>query len=212
MNIHKVISIKAVSNTAFVLQFTRCEISFRPGLHITVGIPGGESRPYSIYNAPADDYMEVLVKEVQNGVVTPLLSQLKPGDNINVGQPRGYFCLPEVYNGEKICLIATGTGIAPFHSFVKSYPNLKYHLYHGVRDMEETYELDDYDSDFVTVCTSRTAEGDYEGRVTGAIKNISVEEYSYFYICGSYEMVDDVYDILEAKGVEKEQIKTEGYF
>ena len=212
MKDHKVISLRAVSKTAFVLRFTRENKEFVPGLHISVGLPGSESRPYSIYSGAESDYLEILVKEVKNGVVTPLLSNLLPGDKVKVGEPRGYFCLPDDYKGEKVCLIATGTGIAPYHSFIKSIPKINFHLYHGVRDLNETYDLDCYSRSSVTVCTSRSNDGDIVGRVTEAIKCLNVEDYSLFYVCGSYEMVDDVYEILETKGVYREQIKTEGYF
>ncbi len=212
MHIHKVISIRAVSKTAFVLRFTKENRNFIPGLHISVGIAGEENRPYSIYSSLGNDYLEILVKEIPNGVITPLLRKLNSGDEIKVGKPRGYFCLPEDYGGEKLCLIATGTGIAPFHSFIESYSDLNFHLFHGVKDSTEAYDLDHYDRSKVTLCTSRSAEGDIQGRVTEAVKDINVSEYSYFYICGSYEMLDDVYELLEEKGVERERIKTEGYF
>ncbi len=212
MKIHKVIDIRAVSSTAFVLRFTREERDFIPGLHISVGIPEDENRPYSIYSGVNDDYFEILVKEIPNGLVTPKLGKLTPGDIIKVGKPRGYFCLPEGYRREKICLIATGTGIAPFHSFVCSFNDLNYHLYHGVKDLSEAYDIKDYERSRVTLCTSRSKDGDFHGRVTEVIKKIDASEFSYFYICGSYEMLDDIYDILEEKGVKREMIKTEGYY
>jgi NAD(P)H-flavin reductase len=212
MKTHKIISIRAVSKTAFILRLTREDMQFTPGLHISVGIPGEENRPYSIYNGIDKDYLEILVKEIPNGMVTPKLRKLNAGDEIKVGLPRGYFCPPENYNGEKLCLIATGTGIAPFHSFVESNLQMNYHLYHGVKDLNEAYDLSFYDRDKITICTSRTDEGDVKGRVIKALKTIKVDDFSYFYICGSYEMLDDVYDLLEEKGVERERIKTEGYF
>ncbi|TLX73951.1 oxidoreductase [Labilibacter sediminis] len=212
MKIHKVLNVRAVSKTAFILRFNREGKNFEPGLHISVGLPGDENRPYSIYNGVGKDYLEILVKEIPNGLVTPKLKRLKPGNEIKVGKPRGYFCLPDNYNGEKLCLIATGTGIAPFHSFIESYPNLNYHLYHGVKDLSEAYDLNFYNSESITLCTSRTEEGDVMGRVTKAMKNIKVDQFDYFYICGSYEMLDEVYELLEDKGVKRDKIKTEGYF
>ena len=212
MKTHEVINIRAVSKTAFVLRLTREGKQFEPGLHISVGIPGEENRPYSIYSGTDKDYLEILVKEIPNGMVTPQLRKLSAGDEIKVGKPRGYFCPPEYNNGEKLCLIATGTGIAPFHSFIESDSHLNYHLYHGVKDLNEVYDLSFYDRDKITICTSRTDEGDVKGRVIKALNMINIDEFSYFYICGSYEMLDDVYDLLLEKGVERERIKTEGYF
>jgi ferredoxin-NADP reductase len=212
MKIHKVVSIRAVSETAFVLRMSKEGLVFVPGLHISVGIIGEENRPYSIYSGIHQNYLEILVKEIPDGLVTPELSKLKPGDDINVGQPRGYFCLPEDITGEKICLIATGTGIAPFHSFIVSNPDLDYHLFHGVKDIQEAYDLENYKRNNVTVCTSKTTEGDFSGRVTQALKNVDLSAFSFFYLCGNYEMIDDVYDVLESGGISKDKIKTEGYF
>ena len=212
MQNHKVIEVRELTSSTFILRFNRDNVDFKPGLHISVGIPKEDNRPYSIYSGIEDDYLEILVKEVPSGVVTPQLSKLMPNDDIKVGKPRGYFCLPEDYNGEKICFIATGTGIAPFHSYVKSVPTLNYQLYFGVKEIADAYEIQTYKNDQVTVCTSRKDDGDFYGRVSEAIKTVNEQEFSYFYICGSYDMIDDVYDILIEKGVKKEQIKTEGYF
>ena len=111
-----------------------------------------DQREYSVYNSEKDDYLEILVREVLDGKVSLQLKQCKPGQLLQVNGPFGSFGLePFDMFSRKLVFIASGTGISPFHSFVKSYPGINYILIHGVRYKNEAYERNDYDSrvDFV---------------------------------------------------------------
>ena len=63
----------------------------------------------------------------------------------------------------KIHLIATGTGIAPFRSMVKSYSNLNLVIQVVKKENELYYknDLNDY-----TSCISQENKGNFQGRVT----------------------------------------------
>ena len=53
---------------------------FKPGQWLNLGLPGTrEQREYSIYSSPNDDYLEVLVKEIPDGALSPTLRKRKPG-------------------------------------------------------------------------------------------------------------------------------------
>ena len=108
--------------------------------------------------------------------------------------------------------IASGTGIAPFHSFVNSYPDLDYQLLHGVRYAEEAYDSDIYGRERYTLCTSRDEKGDYQGRITEYLENHPVDKDADYYLCGNSNMIHDVYDILREQGVETGRIHAEVYF
>jgi len=209
---HKVLMLRAVSDTAFVLRITREELSFTPGMYVSLGISSNEVRPYSIYSGINDLYLEFLIKVIPDGNVSLALSQLNYGDDVWVGNLRGHFVLPENANMSKLCLIATGTGIAPFHSYVKSYPELDYQLLHGIRNVFEIYDVESYERDRIIFCSSRDGKGDFNGRVTDYIKQMPLESINHFYICGNYDMIDEVYEILISNGIMKDCIKTEGYY
>ena len=112
----------------------------------------------------------------------------------------------------KLVFIATGTGIAPFHSFVKSYPGIDYMLIHGVRYNNEAYERNDYDPLRYILCTSKEKNGSYKGRVTRFLPGYPVDQDMLFYLCGNNSMIYEVYHILRNKGIQDERIFTEVYF
>ncbi len=210
----KVQHIRELTPSTYVLRFDRENIPFIAGQHILLtSDTEKQAREYSIYNGEQDDYFEVLIKEVQEGIVSRELKMLNTGDEMGFEQPVGYFILkPEERNNKKYLFIASGTGIAPFHSFVKSYPELDYTLLHGVRVVNEAYDRSHYDSDKYVLCTSRSKEGDFHGRVTDYLKANDIPPDTVCYLCGNVEMIHDAYDILLDKGISSENIHAEVYF
>ena len=214
-NLHKVLAINHLSESTFVLRFERKNLPFKPGQHIGVGPENSTyTREYSVYSGVDDDYLEILVKEVLNGFISPILKNLKPGDFIQVEEPRGYFSLPTGWTPEeRFLFIATGTGIAPFHSFVKSNTGLNYTLFHGISTTSETCQPNFYPPERLILCTSRENQPSiFQGRVTDLLKTYSLGEISRIYLCGNVNMINDVYDIL-GKGIFPiDKIHSEVYF
>jgi ferredoxin--NADP+ reductase/benzoate/toluate 1,2-dioxygenase reductase subunit len=211
----KVRSIRELTPSAYVLQFDRNNIPFRAGQHILLGKKGDlQAREYSIYSAEQDDFFEVLIKEVKEGLVSRQLKVMKPGDPVNFENPVGYFVLKnEDIHKKKYLFIASGTGIAPFHSFVKSYPGLDYRLLHGVRYADEAYEKQSYEKERLVLCSSRDENGDYHGRVTDYLRDHPVQDKNTLcYFCGNCEMIHEAYDILLKQGIPSENLFAEVYF
>jgi ferredoxin/flavodoxin---NADP+ reductase len=211
---HKVINIRHLTESTYVLRFTRNEMQFRAGQHIIVGLKGEmDQREYSIYSGENDDYLEILVKEVKNGNISSKLKQCKKEDLLQVDGPFGSFGI-EKYNllSKKHIFIATGTGISPFHSMVRSYPGLNYSLIHGVRLRSEAYEIGEYDPNRVILCTSKEKSKGRSGRVTGFLTKFSVTGDMLFYLCGNGNMIYEVFHILNDKGILAENIISEVYF
>ncbi len=209
------ISVRELTPTAYVLRFERNGIPFRAGQHILLGKKDDlQAREYSVYSAEQDDYFEVLIKEVRDGMVSKQLKKLKPGDPVNFENPVGYFILKdEDIASRKFLFIASGTGIAPFHSFVRSYPGLDYYLLHGVRYAAEAYENSHYDKKRLVRCTSRDEKGDFRGRVTDYLRTHSIADTNTLcYFCGNCEMIHEAYDIMLKQGVLSENLFAEVYF
>jgi ferredoxin--NADP+ reductase/benzoate/toluate 1,2-dioxygenase reductase subunit len=189
-------------------------MQFKSGQHIIIGLEGElNQREYSVYSGEKDDYLEILVREVINGNVSSQLKHCEPGQLLQVNGPFGSFGI-EPFNmfSRKLVFIATGTGIAPFHSFIRSYPGINYTLIHGVRYKIEAYESDDYDSRRYILCTSKENNGGHKGRVTGFLPGYPINQDMLFYMCGNNNMIYEVYHILRDKGVQDEKIFTEVYF
>jgi ferredoxin/flavodoxin---NADP+ reductase len=213
MEYHKVTEIRYISNTVFVLCFERKDIQFIPGQHLNVGLPGEEDRPYSIYSGYSEEHLEILVKEVEHGNISRKLKLVEPGDLITVDVPTGYFTIEEELK-EKVpfWFIGTGTGISPFHCFVMSYKDLDYRIVHGIKAGDESFWRQDYEEGRYISCTSRDSNGDFSGRITEYLRIAELDSEASYLVCGGYEMIDQVFDLLISKGISKFRIKTEGYF
>ena len=211
---HKIRQIRFLTEGTFVLRLDRGKMQFKSGQHIIVGLKRELNlREYSVYSGENDDYLEILVREVLNGKVSLQLKQCKPGQLLQVNGPFGSFGLEKFdMFSRKLVFIASGTGIAPFHSFVRSYPGINYILLHGVRYNIEAYERSDYDNHRYILCTSKERKGENKGRVTRFLHGYPVKPDMLFYLCGNNSMIYEVYHILRDKGIRDENIFSEVYF
>jgi ferredoxin--NADP+ reductase/benzoate/toluate 1,2-dioxygenase reductase subunit len=213
--LHEIDEIRHLNDSTFVVKLEKNNLKFKAGQHINVGPANSiHTREYSIYSGEDDEFLEILVKEVSDGFISPVLKKQRPGNMLVVEEPVGYFSLPRKYNpGEKFLFIASGTGISPFHSFIKSNPGLDYTLLHGIRDNTEKYDSDFYDLSRYIACTSRQkSDNSYFGRVTDYLEENPVHTNTRCYLCGNSSMIHDVYDILETQAVPSEMIHAEVYF
>ena len=211
---HKIIQTRFLTDRTFVLRFERGNMQFRAGQHIIVGLEGElDQREYSVYSGENDDYLEILVREVLDGKVSLKLKQCQPGQHLQVNGPFGSFGLEKFdMFSRKLVFIASGTGISPFHSFVKSYPGIDYLLIHGVRYKNEAYEREEYDPARYILCTSKEYNEGRKGRLTSFLPGFRVKIDMQFYLCGNNSMIYEASHILGDKGVRDENIFTEVYF
>lgn len=197
---YKVISVREISPTAFVLRIERNGFQFTPGQCATVGIPEiATNREYSIYSGVDDDFLEFLIKEVKGGVVSTYLRNLKKDQKLTVDGPFGLFNIGSL--DKKYIFICTGTGVAPFHSMVKSFPKLDCIVLHGIKSATEEYDKNDYKK--YTACISPE-------RVTNYLRENKLN--GQFYLCGNSAMINDAYDILREQGVNGSDIHSESFF
>ena len=211
---YKVENIRKLTENTFILSLPQSRFKFEAGQHVSISIKGDyQSREYSIYSSENAKNLEVLVKEVEGGYFSPKLKHLKIGDHVEVHGPFGKFGLDEKRKEtHKHVFIASGTGIAPFHSMVKSNPGIDYSIIHGVRYLNEAYEIEEYDRERVTVCTSRDNKGDFTGRLTEYLKKTDFDKNTCFYLCGNSDMIFDAMEILKSKGFDRESVTVEVYF
>jgi len=211
---HKIITVRHLTDSAFVVRLERNGLVFQTGQFIILKYGNSvDQREYSVYSGENDDFLEVLVREVEGGKISGKLKQLKPGDELDVTGPYGFFKFsPGQFGSKKFLFIATGTGISPFHSFIKTYPELDYRLIHGVRYGEEAYEHCDFEKEKITLCTSGESNGDFYGRLTDYLYTQKPDAETNCFLCGNSEMIYEVFDILTGKGVPVSNIYSEVYF
>lgn len=179
------------------------------GITMETGI---EPRLYSIASGENDPWMDILFTRKEEGRLTPLLSKIKPGHGIMISKPFGEFtrCEPASY------WIASGTGIAPFRSMLRSGKGFDNQLIYGNRQLSSFYfneELSQLLGERYVKCSSVGAKDCFQGRVTDFILQMNdLKIDKQFYLCGSAEMVVDVRDILISRGVSFKNINAEIYF
>ena len=211
---YKVEEVRKLTDDTFSIRLPKARFNFKAGQHISVGIHGDyQSREYSIYSGEQDEYLEVLVKEVKDGYFTPKLSKIKSGNLVEVNGPFGKFRIDEKkISDHKFVFIASGTGIAPFRSMVRTYPELDYQIIHGVRYGQEAYDKNEYDPERHVLCTTGDKTGQVQGRLTKYLKKESFDKNTQFYLCGNSNMIFDALDILKDKGFDRDQVHCEVYF
>lgn len=214
MRSHKVTEIRHLTPSTYIIRMEKNDFQFKTGQYITLGFKGSiDRREYSIYSSENDDFLEVLIKEVDQGLVSKKLKRCKVGDDLDVDGPFGHFSLQDdEIKKKKFLFIATGTGISPIHSFIGTHPEMDYKLLHGVRNETEAYERESYHNGNYILCTSREKSGDFHGRVTEYLKQNPIPSDTVCYLCGNCHMIYEAYDILEKQGITLGPIHTEVYF
>lgn len=183
-------------------------------------------RAYSFVNPPSSNDIEIYATRVADGLLSPRLHALKPGDTVFVSaRASGYFTLNEVPDGEHLWLLATGTAIGPYLSILRE-PDAwrrfrKIILIHAVRfsaDLSYQAEINQLKEQYpeqliVQPFVSREpAPLALPGRIPQAIADGMLErhiglplspEKSQIMLCGNPDMVRETKAVLESMGFVK---------
>ena len=99
-------------------------------------------RAYSIVSPNYEEHLEFLSIKVAGGPLTSRLRHVRPGDEVLVSRkPTGTLLLADLNPGERLYLLSTGTGAAPFLSLIRDpelYERFREVIFvHGVRQVDE---------------------------------------------------------------------------
>ncbi len=208
--------VKAVNfktDTLFELVLERGTFKFEPGNCVAIFNLEDESRPYSISSGMDEDVLRFLIRSVPDGSVSLWLAERQPGDKVQVSDPFGWF-RPGQSDQDSV-FIATGTGIAPFLSYIRSSPErLPLACLYGVGLAEETFALDELKAcpNFQLAVSRETVDSCFHGRVSGLLENLPLSPEIHFYLCGLDVMIDEVSNWLEQHGIDYVQIHREVFF
>ena len=214
-----ILGMKKYSEGDFIIRLERHKgFSFESGQFIMVHA-GETEKPFSIAFSNKREIV-LLIKEHEQGAVTPYLAKVKKGEQLKISGPYGTLRFAK-NTGKEIFFVAAGTGIAPFRCMVfdavKSSKN-KISLIYGFRDdfyFEKDFKkLEQKHKNFkIYGCCTGNVPGwkGRKGRVTehlvDIIKNSNGKEV---YVCGSRDMVESSKDVLiKSLGFKKEQIHVE---
>ena len=142
----KVLSVRHWTDTLFSFTATRnTGFRFQNGQFAMIGLEV-DGRPllraYSMASANHEDELEFFSIKVADGPLTSRLQRIKEGDTILVGRKAtGTLVADNLIPGQRLLLLSTGTGLAPFASLIKD-PDVyeKFEsivLVHGCRQVTE---------------------------------------------------------------------------
>ena len=214
----EVLEIKNLSATVKSFRLTAPdEFDYEPGQFVTVLIRDSERRSYSITGCEKG-WFEIALNKVPNGVGSTHFHSLKVGDNVKLIGPLGTFMLKD--DTQSAVFVSTGTGITPYVCMIPKLlqkTDKKVYLIAGFKTEDEilyrdffTHLQEKYPHFEYHTITSREGK---QGRVQDLLKKLIPEDFEGdYYLCGLWEMIKDVGQILSSeRKVLKERIIFERY-
>ncbi len=229
---------------------------FTPGQFTTIGLPGNAKRhrdsmpedppsppdkmirrAYSIASGSVQkDHLELYVKMVTTGQLTPRLFALEPGDKLWLApKVTGMFTLEEVPKDKNIIFFATGTGLAPYMSMLRSSVIIKeerqYAVVHGAynsrdlgyRDELLTIERLCHNFIYIPIISHPQDEPTEWKGLTGFVRQAWTDglirdkwglditpENTHAFLCGHPEMITGMIELLGASGFSEHSKKVPG--
>lgn len=200
----------------FELQLRKDGMNFVPGDCVALfGADEKTSRPYSMASGVDEDILRFVIRRMGQGEVSPWLADRKPGDKVKVSPPFGWFRPGPKNDGQEFVFVATGTGISPFLSHFRSTPERPpLQCLYGVRQFQDAVDLEWLRASCnVRLAVSReNIEGCHRGRVTELLDDMPCAPDIHYYLCGLDDMIDEVSNWLEQKGVQITNIHRECFF
>lgn len=223
------------------LQVAAPDVTFTAGQfgRLALPAPPGHNepmigRPYSFVNPPDRQPHEFYFIVVPGGPLTPRLAALAVGDPVWLApRANGFFCADEVPPADVLWCLATGTGLGPFLSILRTAePWTRFGrvvLVHAVRRAEElTYRDEIADVGhahagafaYLPMVSREAHPGALSGRIPAAIADGRLEaaagtalaaENSHAMLCGNPAMVDDTQAVLAARGMRRHRRKEPGH-
>ena len=209
---------------------------FEAGQFIKLGLEIGSEiigRPYSLVNAPGEQSLEFCLSVVPDGPLSGQLAALDAGDAVLVApRANGFLVLSEVSGGSQLWLIASGTGVGPFLSILKTaLPWQRFErvvLVQAARLASELMyratvsELMNKHPDkfvFIPFVSRESTDFALPGRISHAIETGQLEirancqfsaAHSQIMLCGNPQMVDEVQRLLIERGLKKNKRRDPG--
>ena len=202
-----------------------------PGQHVDVRLTAEDGyqaqRSYSIASAPEDGHLMLTVEELQDGEVSPYLTdELRPGDKIELRGPIGGYFVWEPSEGGPLMLVAGGSGIVPLMAMIRTRAaagnETETRLLYSARSEDDLIyrdELERLSGNGLTVVHALTDSQppgwtSYARRVDAemlAEVAPSPAERPRFYACGPTPFVEAVAEALVRLGHDPLAIKTERF-
>ena len=211
----------------FSIRVAGVSLGFEAGQFVRIALATEIARPFSFVNPPADPVLEFHGVVVPDGALSPRLARLAPGDTLHVASnPAGFFVLSEIPDAETLWLLATGTGIAPFLSILRTEAPWRrfrdvavVHAVRHARDLAYRDVIARTAARNVTIVSREPHPGSLTGRIPELLRDgrleraagVQLDERSHVMLCGNPAMIADTTAALVARGLRKHRRRTPGH-
>jgi len=244
-NEERVLSVHHWTDRLFTFTTTRDpSLRFSNGHFTMIGLRVNDKpllRAYSIASPNYEEHLEFLSIKVEEGPLTSRLQHIQVGDTVIVGKkPTGTLLIDYLTPAQRLYLLSTGTGLAPFLSIIRdpeTYAKFEsVVVVHGVRQVDELAyhdliadhlpqheflgEMIRQQLRYYPTVTRETYRN--MGRVTTLIENGKLfkdlglpalnPQQDRVMLCGSPGMLHDLKHMLEAQGFVEGNTSTPGDF
>ena len=237
----KVTGLGRWTDSLYTLEVEAPEVTFVAGQFARVALsapPGAKEpmlgRPYSFVNPPHRQPHEFYFIVLPDGPLSPRLAALHPGDAVwLLPRANGFFSISEVAEADVLWCIATGTGVGPFLSILRTgEPWQKFArvvLVHATRFANELTYRDAIAEirreragafAYVPMVSREPAPGALTGRIPAAIADGRLEgragvpltaANAHVMLCGNPAMIEDTQAILATRGMRRHRRREPGH-
>ena len=205
----------------------------RAGQHVDLRLTAEDGyqaqRSYSIASAPEDGRVELLVERLEDGEVSPYLTdELRIGDGLELRGPIGGWFAWEAREGGPLLLVAGGSGIAPLMAMIRHHKaagsDVPVRLLFSSRSYEDVIFREELESlaaenntlEITHTLTRSTPPGwtGYDRRIDEEMLGevaFSPEDRPLAFVCGPTPLVETVATDLVGLGHDPTRVKTERF-
>ena len=235
----KVLWVRHWTDQLFSFAVERPEdFRFRSGEFVMIGLPGEDGakpvlRAYSIASPGWAEELEFFSIKVPDGPLTSRLQTIQPGDEVLMGKkPTGTLVLDALTGGERLWLIGTGTGLAPWLSVardpdtyqrfgqvivchtVRNVADLAYRDFFSREIHDDPLIGDEAKAQLIYYPTVTREKFETPGRITDRVKSGDIfadlglpigfsPNSDRVMLCGSMAMIKETGELLETYGMKE---------
>ncbi|MCQ9378285.1 ferredoxin--NADP reductase [Methyloversatilis sp. XJ19-49] len=202
------------------------DFRFAPGHYAKLGLtdPDGQTvwRPYSIVSATDDPELEFLIVLIPGGAFSEPLSRIDVGQPVQLASAIfGFFLEPQLAPGDTLWMLATGTGLGPYVSLLRSSGALDRYrrliVVHSVRLAAELAYRDELEAlaaadarlSYLPIVTREAGATALSGRIPALIADGTLAQHAgatldpatdRVMVCGNPDFTTDMRALLNERG------------
>ncbi|WP_306477264.1 ferredoxin--NADP reductase [Methyloversatilis sp.] len=226
-SLQRVTALRRWTPMLWSLRIDRLEdFRFAPGHYAKLGLTDTDGqtvwRPYSIVSATDDPELEFLIVLIPGGAFSEPLSHIGVGQTVELASALfGFFLEPQLAPGDTLWMLATGTGLGPYVSLLRTSGALDRYrrmiVAHSVRQAAELAYRDELEAlaatdtrlSYLPIVTREAGATALSGRIPALIADGTLVQHAgatldpatdRVMVCGNPDFTTDMRALLNARG------------